>query len=271
MADIKAVTDATFEELVLKSDKPVVVDFWAAWCGPCKMVAPEMEKLAEKYEGVVEVVKVDVDANPGLSRAFNIMSIPTIAFFRPASSRWASSASGRSSSSSSSSAWPSLREGRRGARAERLTARPPTDGPGIDRGRRDSRETPTARGSDGCDPMPSERATRAPGATAWRAGGWDWTRPQSRWPRETRRRRTTISTRFRRAEVETDGRSTSTAGPPFSDSSSANWRPSATRQPRGGRRLDVAVPWTRPERRWRRRATIAGSPGHGPRQAFRSR
>jgi thioredoxin 1 len=83
MAEIKAATDATFEELVLKNDKPVVVDFWAAWCGPCKMVAPEMVKIAEKYEGAVDVVKVDVDANPRLSQAFNIMSIPTIAFFRP--------------------------------------------------------------------------------------------------------------------------------------------------------------------------------------------
>ena len=83
MAEIKHATDANFEELVLKNEKPVVVDFWAAWCGPCKMVAPEMEKLAEKYEGSVEVVKVDVDANPRLSQAFNILSIPTIAFFQP--------------------------------------------------------------------------------------------------------------------------------------------------------------------------------------------
>ncbi|MCI0583346.1 MAG: thioredoxin domain-containing protein, partial [Chloroflexi bacterium] len=59
---IKTATDATFEELVLHADKPVVVDFWAVWCGPCRMVAPEMEKLAEKYEGSVDVVKVDIDA-----------------------------------------------------------------------------------------------------------------------------------------------------------------------------------------------------------------
>jgi thioredoxin 1 len=85
MADIKQATDETFQQLVLENDKPVVVDFWAAWCGPCKMVAPEMEKLAEKYEGSVDVVKVDVDANPGLSQAFGIMSIPTIAFFQPGS------------------------------------------------------------------------------------------------------------------------------------------------------------------------------------------
>src|SRR5436190_1153970 len=83
MAEIKVATDANFEELVLHNDKPTVVDFWAVWCGPCRMVAPEMEKLAEKYAGAIDVVKVDVDANPHLSQQFNIMSIPTIAFFRP--------------------------------------------------------------------------------------------------------------------------------------------------------------------------------------------
>ena len=80
---IQHATDETFEQLVLKNEKPVLVDFWATWCGPCKMVAPEMEKIASKYEGAIDVVKVDVDANPRISQAFNIMSIPTIAFFRP--------------------------------------------------------------------------------------------------------------------------------------------------------------------------------------------
>ena len=75
--------ESTVLTIEIKNEKPVLVDFWAAWCGPCKMVAPEMVKLAEKYDGAVEVVKVDVDANPGLSRAFNILSIPTIAFFQP--------------------------------------------------------------------------------------------------------------------------------------------------------------------------------------------
>jgi thioredoxin 1 len=83
MAEIKAVTDQTFETEVLHNEKPVMVDFWAAWCGPCKLVAPEMQKIADKYEGSIDVVKVDVDANPRLSQAFNILSIPTIAFFQP--------------------------------------------------------------------------------------------------------------------------------------------------------------------------------------------
>jgi thioredoxin 1 len=80
---IQNATDETFEQLVIQNDKPVVVDFWAVWCGPCKMVAPEIEKIAAKYEGAIDVVKVDVDANPRISQMFNIMSIPTIAFFQP--------------------------------------------------------------------------------------------------------------------------------------------------------------------------------------------
>jgi len=83
MVEVKHATDATFDELVLKNEKPVVVDFWAAWCGPCRMVSPDLEKLAEKYEGSIEVIKVDVDANPAVSQAFNILSLPTIAFFQP--------------------------------------------------------------------------------------------------------------------------------------------------------------------------------------------
>ncbi|MEK6720988.1 MAG: thioredoxin [Chloroflexota bacterium] len=83
MSAIKHATDATFEELVLRSDRPVVVDFWAAWCGPCHMVAPELEKMVAKYGDQVAVVKVDVDANPALAQAFNVMSIPTIALFQP--------------------------------------------------------------------------------------------------------------------------------------------------------------------------------------------
>jgi len=83
MAEIRNATDETFEELVLHNVRPVVVDFYASWCGPCKMVAPEIEKLAAKYAGKIDVVKVDVDANPSIAGAFAIMSIPTIAFFEP--------------------------------------------------------------------------------------------------------------------------------------------------------------------------------------------
>jgi thioredoxin 1 len=72
------VTDATFEQDVLNSDIPVLVDFWAAWCGPCRMVAPILEKLAGEFAGQIKIAKVDVDANPGLSQAFRIQSIPNL-------------------------------------------------------------------------------------------------------------------------------------------------------------------------------------------------
>jgi thioredoxin 1 len=84
MAEIKHTSDATFEQDVANAPRPVIVDFWAPWCGPCKLVAPELEKLAAQYDGVVDIVKVNVDENPVLQRSFNIMSIPTIAFFKGA-------------------------------------------------------------------------------------------------------------------------------------------------------------------------------------------
>ena len=83
MAEVKVVTDETFEQVVLNSERPIIVDFWATWCGPCQMVAPELERIAQKYAGSIDVVKMDVDANPSVSQALQIMTLPTIAFFRP--------------------------------------------------------------------------------------------------------------------------------------------------------------------------------------------
>jgi len=76
------VTDDTFQDEVLDSELPVLVDFWAEWCGPCKQVAPILEKLAKEFAGKIRIAKVDVDANPALSRAFQIQSIPTLMFVK---------------------------------------------------------------------------------------------------------------------------------------------------------------------------------------------
>jgi len=76
------ITNDTFEEVVLKSEIPVVVDFWASWCGPCRMVAPIMEELANEFEGRVKIAKVNVDDQGELAAKFRIMSIPTILIFK---------------------------------------------------------------------------------------------------------------------------------------------------------------------------------------------
>ena len=79
---ITHVTDATFHAEVIESELPVLVDIWAAWCGPCKAIAPILETLAEEYAGRVKVVKVDADANPETVTAAGVTSIPTIGFYR---------------------------------------------------------------------------------------------------------------------------------------------------------------------------------------------
>ena len=77
-----AITDATFDEVVLKSTKPVVVDFWAAWCGPCRMVGPVIDEVAAEYEGKAIVGKVDVDANQEFAAKYGVRNIPTVLIFQ---------------------------------------------------------------------------------------------------------------------------------------------------------------------------------------------
>ncbi len=76
------VSDGNFEADVLKSDKPVLVDFWAAWCAPCRMLAPTVEAVAEKYAGSASVVKLNVDENPSTSQRYGIKGIPTLILFK---------------------------------------------------------------------------------------------------------------------------------------------------------------------------------------------
>ncbi len=76
------VTDSSFDQEIVKSDLPVLVDFWAAWCGPCKMIAPVIEQIAIDYEGIMKVAKVDVDKNQSSASKYGVMSIPTMLLFK---------------------------------------------------------------------------------------------------------------------------------------------------------------------------------------------
>ncbi|MGA2407129.1 MAG: thioredoxin [Bacteroidales bacterium] len=76
------VNDANFDEVVIKSVKPVIVDFWAEWCGPCRMISPIIEEISYEFEGKVVVVKCDVDSSPSVATKYNIRNIPTVLFFK---------------------------------------------------------------------------------------------------------------------------------------------------------------------------------------------
>jgi thioredoxin 1 len=76
------VNDSNFEEVVIKSDKPVLVDFWAEWCGPCRMISPIIEEIGEQYAGKALVVKCDVDNSPNVAAKYGIRNIPTVLFFK---------------------------------------------------------------------------------------------------------------------------------------------------------------------------------------------
>ena len=82
MSDVKAITDASFEQDVLKSPVPVLVDFWAEWCGPCRMIAPIVAEVAKEYEGRLAVAKINVDENQAVPAKYGIRGIPTLMIFK---------------------------------------------------------------------------------------------------------------------------------------------------------------------------------------------
>ncbi|RME75760.1 MAG: thioredoxin [Planctomycetota bacterium] len=82
MSQVEKITSKEFDEKVLKADLPVVVDFYADWCAPCKMLAPILDSMAEKFEGKVKFVKVNTDENPDLREKYQIMGVPTLMFFK---------------------------------------------------------------------------------------------------------------------------------------------------------------------------------------------
>jgi thioredoxin 1 len=82
MADITTVTDDNFQSEVVEADKPVLVDFWAPWCGPCRMVAPVLEEIAQEKGDAIQIVKLNVDENPETAAKFQVMSIPTLILFK---------------------------------------------------------------------------------------------------------------------------------------------------------------------------------------------